>query len=433
MISLRNNLVLIILFFLLLLNYGFMQVRVVLPLAELLLLWFLISTSLLIVLKRMATVFPVFFYLAWVVYAVMMALFDSLNYGLWALRDASNAIESLFVLVGFSIFISSEVRERFFRGVPVFFYVVLGYSLFYPFAAELRSFSPYVIAPAGYPSAIFFNYVNTSILLLVCSVFMFLYPHEHRFLQRFGSAIGGFIIVFTVVFFQARTVYVQLAFLLILFAIIRPSVYRWVYFAVALSIFVFAFLSSIGVSVVGRLGEEISLVFLKNHFLAIFGIEAEGVVGAAKGVFQRIDWWGNVIDKWTSSYSSFLFGVGFGIPLTDFVLGNGALVREPHNSYLSIFARTGLIGGALWVVFQLFLYYSWLKAYIKARKMGALKLEVVLLLFFVYFVLILILAMGEDGFEKPYNTMPYYLLFGIVLRVNWLFNNKINWLGKDYI
>jgi hypothetical protein len=31
-----------------------------------------------------------------------------------------------------------------------------------------------------------------------------------------------------------------------------------------------------------------------------------------------------------------------------------------------------------------------------------------------------VLAIGEDGFEKPYNVIPFYLLWGIVLRFAYL-------------
>jgi len=34
----------------------------------------------------------------------------------------------------------------------------------------------------------------------------------------------------------------------------------------------------------------------------------------------------------------------------------------------------------------------------------------------VYFICMWVLALGEDGFEKPYNIIPYYFFWGIVLR-----------------
>jgi hypothetical protein len=35
----------------------------------------------------------------------------------------------------------------------------------------------------------------------------------------------------------------------------------------------------------------------------------------------------------------------------------------------------------------------------------------------VFFILIWVLAIGEDAFEKPFNSIPYYFFWGIVLRL----------------
>ena len=35
----------------------------------------------------------------------------------------------------------------------------------------------------------------------------------------------------------------------------------------------------------------------------------------------------------------------------------------------------------------------------------------------VFFICIWVLAIGEDGFEKPFNIIPFYVFFGVVLRM----------------
>jgi hypothetical protein len=43
-----------------------------------------------------------------------------------------------------------------------------------------------------------------------------------------------------------------------------------------------------------------------------------------------------------------------------------------------------------------------------------------LVLVLAFAILVLISALGEDSLEKPYITIPYYVLWGFVLRLNYL-------------
>ena len=70
----------------------------------------------------------------------------------------------------------------------------------------------------------------------------------------------------------------------------------------------------VGLQIEGRLGQPVSLQFLINHFMSIGGVSAEGVEGAAGGVIQRLGWWTQLYQRWTSSIGSFLFGLGYGFP-----------------------------------------------------------------------------------------------------------------------
>jgi O-antigen ligase len=58
-------------------------------------------------------------------------------------------------------------------------------------------------------------------------------------------------------------------------------------------------------------------------------------------------------DEWQSSLPSALFGVGLGPDLASgFRLAGDVFVRKPHNDYLEILARTGIVGLGLflWLV-----------------------------------------------------------------------------------
>ena len=53
-------------------------------------------------------------------------------------------------------------------------------------------------------------------------------------------------------------------------------------------------------------------------YAAIFGIEGEGVVGPARGVPQRLDWWASIWQTLSADPLTLLFGMGYGRPLIDF-------------------------------------------------------------------------------------------------------------------
>lgn len=206
------------------------------------------------------------------------------------------------------------------------------------------------------------------------------------------------------------------------FAVYRRQLLSQGVLAIVLILGAVALLPVLGLQIKGRLGEEVSIDFFINHFLAIGGVSSEtasgGIEGAAAGVGQRQGWWLSIYRRLTSDIWHLMYGLGYGFPLVDFVGPNGEIVREPHNSYISIVARLGLIGGIAWVWMHALMLRVWHSGYQQCVQMGWREGQNRLLILMVFFILIWVLAIGEDGFEKPFNTIPYYffgeLYFGML-------------------
>ena len=64
---------------------------------------------------------------------------------------------------------------------------------------------------------------------------------------------------------------------------------------------------------------------------------------------------------------SLLLGLGYGVALTDFYGASGAAVREPHNSYITVIARTGIVGAVCWVLIMLSLVRRWHATFMMCR------------------------------------------------------------------
>jgi len=194
-------------------------------------------------------------------------------------------------------------------------------------------------------------------------------------------------------------------------------------FVVYVSAIGLALIALLGLQFQGRLGASFDFNFLVHHFLAIFGIgssEYQGVTSAAMGVDQRLDWWTGIFARMMADPFHLLLGLGYGVPLTDFHGGSGAIVREPHNSYISVIARTGIIGAVCWVLIVLSLLRRWHLTFLCCRDLGWRLGENRLMIMMVYFICMFVLAIGEDGFEKPYNVIPFYFFWGVVLRFSFL-------------
>ena len=161
--------------------------------------------------------------------------------------------------------------------------------------------------------------------------------------------------------------------------------------------------------------EKISPVYLFSHLLSSFSIvTSDTFAGGANGAYQRIDWLLLNWDRAVNNVNVFLFGQGFGPLLTDFSTTHA--VREPHNSYLSVFARTGLIGFILWMFFHVYIntkvYLLLLggKEKIRATFSFRILLSVFMSMHAMYWF-----SLVEPGFETPNSTIPFYILLGIMI------------------
>jgi hypothetical protein len=414
-------------------NYGFMQVRVPpvagggVPMAEILLVFGLLGINYAALAQRMGqTVFLFPFLLWWLVgFARMLAGVPA--HGIWALRDAVHVIESLFLVVGFAFAGNPANLRAFFRWLPLMLGLVAVYALTFPFGGRLEAFSPTITAGAGHQVALFFQYQSTPLFALLAALYLIV-AFEPRTLagRATATALAVGLMAFTVLLFQARTVYLQLAALFALVAVFRPRLLGSLLLAMLAVLALAALLPVLGVEVRGRLGEAISLEFVARHVAAIVGLGGggnEALQGAAGGVGQRLGWWFELWNRVTTDLGAAVLGLGYGFPLIDFVAygegyaSEGQVVREPHNSYVSVLARLGFVGLVAFVWMHMSMLRAWLRAYRRSMGGGDRALANRLLVLLALFLMVGIIAMTEDALEKPFFVFPYYLSWGIVLRL----------------
>jgi O-antigen ligase len=423
--TVRNTTVLVTVFLYLLLNWGFMQLRIPptagsgLPVGEMVLLMSLVTINYSGVLGRLSLMVAILPFMVWWTFGLGRAIFDFTQHGAWALRDAAHVLESLFLLVGFVFAGDPKSFDRFFDWLPKLLVIAVIYGLLYPFRVEIWNLSPTIMSGSGYPAPIFGSMANTPQLMIMAATYLMLYRSN----QLLANVVAVVIIGYTLAMFQARTLYLILIAVFGFVVFYRRSTVKNLSLFVILSGFLLALITLVGLQVQGRLGANFGPGFLVAHFLAIFGIcdpSYPGVCSAAEGVDQRLEWWTKIYDSMVKDPFSLLLGLGYGLPLTEFHGSSGAQVREPHNSYLSVIARTGITGAICWGIMMLELLRRWHNTFMRCRLLGWREGENRLLVLMVFFICTWVLALGEDGFEKPYNIIPFYFFWGIVLRLSLL-------------
>ena len=341
------------------------------------------------------------------------AYFAFPEYGLVALRDATHVIESLFLWVGFVFAAKEENIERFFRWLPWLLVVAVVYAFAFPFREILQSFSPTVLSLSGRPTAIFFQYTNTMVMVLMAAAYLMIV--RPKTIGLGPMLLAPILLAYVIAFFQARTVYLQVIAMLLLFAWQYRSSFVKMSSSLVLGMAVFLVVSAFGIQLTGRIGGAISLEFVIGHFGTIVGKGGGELAGAAGGVDLRIGWWLDIWKRVTSGFGNLFFGLGYGFPLIDYYGIGGVVIREPHNSFISIFARIGLFGLFAFIWMHAILITIWLRT-LRLCRLAKYRIgQERLLILFVYFLLIWIFGIGEDAFEKPFNTIPYYFFWGIIL------------------
>ena len=222
---LRNNVAFAIVALYLIFNWGFQQIRIPpvggagLPMAELTLVFFFLTTHPMRVLGQLGRVVHLLPFVAWWLFGLGRAAFDVTTGGFWALRDAAHVIESLFLLVGFVFAASPAALERFFKWLPVIVGIAACYGVLYPVRELFWTFSPTIVTPNGIEAPILGVMANSAFMMIMAGFYLLLF-HP----RNVGAVtLAALLIAYPVAVFQARTLYLTVIALFGFFIMFRPS------------------------------------------------------------------------------------------------------------------------------------------------------------------------------------------------------------------
>ena len=359
------------------LNYSFMQLRVVIPLADLGLILCLATVNIPVMLRRMGRAINLTPFLIWWCFGVGRAIVDSLEYGIWALRDAAQVIESLWLIVAFVVAGKTSDIEKLFQWLKWLFVAYSVYALGAPFADDLAAISPSIPAAATGSVPVIGVYANLTGMLLWIAFYLLITEYKNPRLRTAGTAIGCLMIGIVVILLQGRTNYLVLIALTCIVGLFRPKSLSKFVILIPFMFIVVGTITAFNIKIPGHLTQNISFSFFIHHFETIGGTsqgDGQGLDAAAAGVPLRVGWWTNILEQEAADPVALITGLGYGRPLTNYVAGDetapeGVQVREPHNSFFSVLGRLGLVGAVSWIWLHVELFNVCRKVFTHYRRL----------------------------------------------------------------
>jgi hypothetical protein len=343
--------------------------------------------------------------------ALLHLIIDVPRYGLYAIRDASMFLETIFVILGLFWSTRQEDTRPLVKGLFYIFIGSLVYGMTFPWGDAIRDWSP--VSGIFLKIPVIGNYWGISLQLLAGALFIIClgsYVVKWRSLGLFllaGAQIFGLAIL------QARAMYLGLILALFSFVVLG-EVKKFAKLATMLGVGLMAVVlitSVAGVRIEGRVG-PVNDQFLEEHFLSLLGRRNTPAVGS---IYDREDWYEqtkNRIER--HSTSALLIGEGFGFPLINFETPTGVPVRQPHNSNLTVLLRLGLVGLVFWIAFNLIILTRFIRALKNRRFMDRLTADFILWLF-LYYLLCFIEWSVQPGLEFSAGAITVYFLAGFGL------------------
>jgi hypothetical protein len=158
----------------------------------------------------------------------------------------------------------------------------------------------------------------------------------------------------------------------------------------------------------GRDDRRISATQVLDNLSSI-GNDSEDIGGTKR---WRLNWWDQIIG-YTVYGDYFWTGKGYGINLaaSDHVTADATL-RSPHNSHLTLLARSGVPGFLLWVVVQVGWLATMLAAFVRARVLGMRAWSSLFCWLIAYWAAFMTDAAFDVALEGPMLAIPFWSVVG---------------------
>ena len=200
------------------------------------------------------------------------------------------------------------------------------------------------------------------------------------------------------------------------------------------ALFAFAYAAGVDIPVVSPAGidggRKIGVEQIIDNIESIMG---SGDAGNLEGTKEwRLYWWRTIVD-YTFNGPYFWTGKGFGMSLaeTDGFAGaeelkeGRAVTRSPHNAHLTMLARAGVPGLALWIAALCAWFGMVVRNIVLARKRGDTRWANIFIWIGCYVTSILIDASFDVALEGPMLGIWFWALFGLGMGASMIYRYDV--------
>jgi O-antigen ligase len=341
--------------------------------------------------------------------AALHLVWDISRHGAYAARDASFIAEGVFLLLGL-LWGSDEGRRRVM--LKWLFYVLLAnllYSFTIPWADVIKARAPVSGLFQQVPVAGFYTH---SYLYLMLGALFCLGPARYvvawpRWVLLALAALN----LFGLTLHQARSAYLSIVAAVLLLAAWGEARQALSLAALILAaVLLLAVLTAMNVAVQGRLAPA-DTTFLREHVESLLLTPGTPGVGTLE---DRANWYDQAWREIRASTLRILWGVGFGEPLIQFATPELVAVRQPHNTHLTVWARLGLVGLAVWLALHLSILWRLAPGLRQSRPVSPEWRQTFLWCCFLYLFSVLDTTV-QPHLEFSQGAIPFYVLLGFTL------------------
>lgn len=376
-----------------------------LPLNELIIL-LLFLYSLPNILNKLSFNSDMIIILVWFAISAILILIGIKNYGIVAGRDGTGQIDILILLV----LLSFPFKLITYESYQKFIIITLCLKIF---DKLLPLFFGSTIELIGFGGTI-----GANIVVISSFVLGIIKLREKKIRSSFLLIIGS---IFLTLLIQSRFLYISLIFLIFYFLFTGVLKFKKTLIYLCLLVFFINFSSSFLSSFSLVKASKFKLIpdssLIVEHITTSFGKESNVFIGAADGYKIRFKWWRKIIEKANDDFIIMMSGQGFGVPLTDSM--HLKIIREPHNSFFSVFGRGGIFYLIIWL-FILYRIHKTLNFNLKSKTKQIFNVNLIAIS---VFYSTLIMGLVEPAFELPPVAVGCYFFIGLAFNFK---NDEIN-------
>ncbi len=358
--------------------------------------------------------------LAWLLFNITKIILGIAEYGLIAIRDASFSIDILFLIITLNLLEPENIINKFNTLLKYCFIILIIFIFFWFAKSFVREFDIIVTSPTGQRANLFFNFQTLPLLCLWFSFYLLILKNEITKNNILSVFIFLVLTIFTLVIFQRRYIYLIYISIFILSLFLNPKKSLNLFLLILFGLISLPILNYINLIPDGYLGRADNISFFIDHLSSTFSkniSDYDMFAGARDTAEIRLFWWKNILSTNLSNYSYFFLGQDYGVSLTNFIVGKSIYVREPHNMYLTIFARTGLIGSFIYIILTYKLIIIWIEAYKISRKKMYLNENKILLFLMIYIISIYIGNISDSMLTSNYYSIIFNISWAIIIIV----------------